>query len=174
MPSQPGSSAIAIPKRKRKQHFRNDSHGERPEPQAAESPAISESMMSSSSARSSYDCGATSPRSLGKSPVGTGSSAVAATVPSPVSLTQTDRARRRTSSFLSESLAKSEYTIVDIGSEDSPRLITCIKTSQGFDWNQELFLPSYLDHEFEPLERRQEPVKDIVLTDEEAAAFLPQ
>lgn len=38
----------------------------------------------------------------------------------------------------------------------------------------ELFLPSYLDYEFESLERRQEPVEDIILTDEEAAAFLPQ
>lgn len=166
------SSAIAIPKRKKKQHFhrRNDSHDEQPEPRAAESPAASESMMSSSG-RSSY-ASDTSPRSLGKSPAS--GSATTAPVPVPVSQAQIDRARARRSSFLSESLARSEYTVVDIGSVDNPRLITCVKASQGFDWNQELFLPSYLDHECESLERRQEPVKDIIVTDEEAAAFFPQ
>ena len=81
--------------------------------------------------------------------------------------------------------------------------ITCVKASQGFDWNQgkhanshiisslssiakfawnliangfrtEIFLPSYIDHDSEDLERRQQPVRDIILTDEEAAALLPQ
>lgn len=38
----------------------------------------------------------------------------------------------------------------------------------------EIFLPSYIDHDSEDLERRKEPVRDIILTDEEAAALLPQ
>jgi len=120
------------------------------------------------SGRSSFGSEA-SPRNLGKSPV-TGATAA---VPVPVSPTQADRARSRRCSFLSESIAKSEYTVVDIGSEENPRLITCIKASQGFDWNQEIFLPSYIDHDFESLERRQDPVEDIIITDEEAAALLP-
>ena len=40
--------------------------------------------------------------------------------------------------------------------------------------DKEMFLPSYLDHEFPDLERKQDPVQDIILTDEEAAALLPQ
>ena len=38
----------------------------------------------------------------------------------------------------------------------------------------ELFLPSYADYDSQELETRQDPVEDIVLTDEEAAAMLPQ
>ena len=68
-----------------------------------------------------------------------------------------------------------------------------MKSSQGFDWNQgrdgirqplsvtadvliiiELFLPSYAEYDAQDLEHKQDPVQDIVLTDEEAAAMLPQ
>lgn len=72
--------------------------------------------------------------------------------------------------------------------------MTCVKSSQGFDWNQgtairpcnileriadisivtELFLPSYADHDSQDLEHKQDPVQDIILTDEEAAAMMPQ
>jgi hypothetical protein len=72
--------------------------------------------------------------------------------------------------------------------------VTCVKSSQGFDWNQgetvsnilhrtirtdicpitELFLPSYANREAQDLEHRPDPVEEIVLTDEEAAAVLPQ
>ena len=74
--------------------------------------------------------------------------------------------------------------------------MTCVKSSQGFDWNQgitsstqpsndletdqdgvtELFLPSYAhsDYDSHELEHKQDPVQDIILTDEEAAAMLPQ
>jgi hypothetical protein len=38
----------------------------------------------------------------------------------------------------------------------------------------ELFLPSYCDYDFPDLEHRSDPVQDIILTDEEAAAMLPQ
>lgn len=37
----------------------------------------------------------------------------------------------------------------------------------------EIFLPSYVDHDFGELERKKEPVQDIILTDEECAALLP-
>jgi hypothetical protein len=36
----------------------------------------------------------------------------------------------------------------------------------------ELFLPSYADYESQNLERKQDPVQDIVLTEEEIAAML--
>lgn len=38
----------------------------------------------------------------------------------------------------------------------------------------ELFLPSYANHDSHDLEHKQDPVQDIILTDEEAAAMLPQ
>lgn len=38
----------------------------------------------------------------------------------------------------------------------------------------EIFLPSYVDHDTIDLERKPDPVEDIILTDEEAAAILPQ
>jgi hypothetical protein len=38
----------------------------------------------------------------------------------------------------------------------------------------DIFLPSYADRDHLELEHRQDPIMDIVLTDEEAAALLPQ
>ncbi|KAL1646419.1 hypothetical protein SLS58_003379 [Diplodia intermedia] len=71
------------------------------------------------------------------------------------------------------SISKSEHTVINVGHPDAPRLITCVRSSQGFDWNQDIFLPSYADYESSELERRQDPVQDIVLTDEEVASMFP-
>ena len=38
----------------------------------------------------------------------------------------------------------------------------------------DIFLPSYIDYDSSDLERKPDPVKDIFVTDEEAAALLPQ
>ncbi|KAJ4992576.1 hypothetical protein SVAN01_01959 [Stagonosporopsis vannaccii] len=73
----------------------------------------------------------------------------------------------RRPSLMSASFSKAEHTVVNVGDAEFPRLITCVKASQGFDWNQEMFLPSYADFHFDDLERRQDPVEDIVVTDEE-------
>lgn len=49
------------------------------------------------------------------------------------------------------------------------------RTSMISDMLQsELFLPSYADYESQDLERKQDPVQDIVLTEEEIAAMFPQ
>jgi len=37
----------------------------------------------------------------------------------------------------------------------------------------EMFLPSYVDYHFDDLERRQDPVKDIIVTDEEVRNMFP-
>lgn len=37
----------------------------------------------------------------------------------------------------------------------------------------EIFLPSYADYQFDDLERKQDPVQDIVVTDEEVANMFP-
>ncbi|KAK5124411.1 hypothetical protein LTR85_001628 [Meristemomyces frigidus] len=81
----------------------------------------------------------------------------------------------RRPSLLGSSLSKSEYTVINLAHHDGPpRLVTCVKSSQGFDWNQELFLPSYADYDSQGLEHKPDPIEDIILTDEEAAAMMPQ
>ncbi|KAF2005903.1 hypothetical protein P154DRAFT_570633 [Amniculicola lignicola CBS 123094] len=79
----------------------------------------------------------------------------------------------RRPSLMSPAFAKAEHTVINVGDSESPRLITCVKASQGFDWNQEIFLPSYADYHFDDLERKQDPVQDIVLTEEEMANMFP-
>lgn len=75
---------------------------------------------------------------------------------------------------MSSSISKTEHIVINVGNSDSPRLITCVKASQGFDWNQDIFLPSYTDRDSGDLERKQDPVEDIILTDEEIASMFPQ
>ena len=56
-----------------------------------------------------------------------------------------------------------------------PRLqISYLSSSQGFVWNPEIFIPSYVDYEYTPLENRREPVHEIHLTDEEVKNMLPK
>ncbi|KAF2240831.1 hypothetical protein BU26DRAFT_525733 [Trematosphaeria pertusa] len=75
---------------------------------------------------------------------------------------------------MSAAFSKAEHTVINVGNSDCPRLITCVKASQGFDWNQEIFLPSYIaNFDFDDLERKQDPVKDIIVTDEEVANMFP-
>ena len=70
--------------------------------------------------------------------------------------------------------------------------ISYLSSSQGFTWNPgmrpqarqtitmmltqliEIFLPSYVDCEYTPLENRREPVHEILLSDEESRSMLPQ
>ncbi|KAG4436997.1 hypothetical protein IFR05_007501 [Cadophora sp. M221] len=81
--------------------------------------------------------------------------------------------RRR--SLLSSSLSKQEHTVINIGDPDGvPRLITCVRSSQGYEWNPEIFLPSYVESNFESLERKRDPVHEIRLSDEEIKEMFPQ
>lgn len=75
--------------------------------------------------------------------------------------------------MMSATFSKAEHTVINVGDSESPRLITCVKASQGFDWNQEIFLPSYAEYHFDDLETRKDPVEDIILTDEEAEKMFP-
>ena len=52
--------------------------------------------------------------------------------------------------------------------------ISYLASSQGFAWNPEIFLPSYVDYEYIPLENRRDPVHEIVLSDDETKKILPQ
>ncbi|KAK0649407.1 hypothetical protein B0T16DRAFT_130729 [Cercophora newfieldiana] len=82
----------------------------------------------------------------------------------------------RRPSLLSSAFAKEEYTTINIADdpEGPPRLISYLSSSQGFAWNPELFLPSYVDFEYTPLEYRQERVVEICLSDEDIKKILPQ
>ncbi|KAI1759867.1 hypothetical protein GGR53DRAFT_470888 [Hypoxylon sp. FL1150] len=81
---------------------------------------------------------------------------------------------QRRPSLLSSAFSKDECTVINIGDPDGvPRLISYLASSQGFAWNPELFVPSYVDYEYVPLENRREPVHEIQLSDEEIQGMLP-
>ncbi|KAF2739525.1 hypothetical protein EJ04DRAFT_508805 [Polyplosphaeria fusca] len=82
-------------------------------------------------------------------------------------------AHDRRPSLMSAAFTKAEHTVINVGDGLNPRLITCVKASQGFDWNQEIFLPSYVDYHFDDLERKQDPVQDIFVSDEEVKNMFP-
>lgn len=96
-------------------------------------------------------------------------------------------------------IASSSYKSINLSShndpDEPPRLITYTKHSQGFTWNDELFLPGYLLGRYGGSRRRRHrwdddddeqmddimdsndpercPVTEIFVTDEEAAAMMP-
>ncbi|KAM0324774.1 hypothetical protein ACHAQA_007738 [Verticillium albo-atrum] len=81
----------------------------------------------------------------------------------------------RRPSLLSSAISKQECTVINIGDPDGPpRLLSYLSSSQGYLWNPEIFLPPYVDCDYEPIENRRDPVHDIVLTDEELKSMLPQ
>jgi hypothetical protein len=82
----------------------------------------------------------------------------------------------RRPSLLSSALSKQECTTINIADdpEGPPKLISYLSSSQGFAWNPEIFLPSYVDYDYVPLENRREPVHEIVLSDEEIKKMMPQ
>lgn len=52
--------------------------------------------------------------------------------------------------------------------------ISYVAAGQGFAWNPEMFLPSYVEVDFEPLQNRREPVVDIIVTEEECRKWLSE
>ncbi|KJZ77288.1 hypothetical protein HIM_03609 [Hirsutella minnesotensis 3608] len=94
---------------------------------------------------------------------------------SPSSTTSVTMLHARRPSLLSSAISKQECTVINIGDPDGPpRLISYLSSSQGFAWNPEIFLPSYVDCDYKPLENHCEPVHEIVLSDEETRQLLPQ
>ncbi|KEZ43139.1 hypothetical protein SAPIO_CDS5030 [Scedosporium apiospermum] len=114
-----------------------------------------------------------------KSPSGSSSSSPyyrSPQTPSPASKSQGRKAtHNRRPSLLSPAISKQECTVINIGDpEGPPRLISYLSSGQGFAWNPEIFLPSYIDYDYVPLENRRDPIHEIYLTDEEAQMMLPQ
>ncbi|CAG5184600.1 uncharacterized protein ALTATR162_LOCUS10990 [Alternaria atra] len=163
------SSSIAIPKRKGKGPAHNPRNSSSSSSFVASTPETPNhynyNFSTPSPTRFSYAGGGSS---YGSTPSSTSSSG---------SPTQNNASNmRRRESLMSETFARQEHIVVNVGEEDEGglRLITCVKASQGFDWNQEMFLPSYIDYHFDDLERRQDPVQDIIITDEEVRNMFPQ
>jgi hypothetical protein len=124
-------------------------------------PSASTDKFSTGSADSTYS---SSPRTDSDSPS-----------PSPTRPTKTRSWQNRRPSLLSSALSKQECTVINIGEPDGPtRLISYLSSGQGFVWNPEIFLPSYLDCDYVPLDARRDPVHDITLSDEEIKNMLPQ
>ncbi|KAK0749920.1 hypothetical protein B0T18DRAFT_323367 [Schizothecium vesticola] len=82
----------------------------------------------------------------------------------------------RRPSLLSSAFSQQECTTINISHDPDgpPRLISYLSSSQGFAWNPELFLPSYVDVEYTPLEHCREQVIEIFLSDEDIKKILPQ
>ena len=66
--------------------------------------------------------------------------------------------------------------------DEPPRLLTFTKAGQGFNWNEELFLPSYMVSRYSRSRRKQYDgdlgeddveVAEIFVTDEEANKMMP-
>jgi len=74
---------------------------------------------------------------------------------------------------MGKELEAAKHIVVEVGSPDAPRLISCVASSQGFDWNRAIFLPPYLARD-EDLEIRQDPITDVTVSEEEVKALLPE
>ncbi|KOS18089.1 hypothetical protein ESCO_002806 [Escovopsis weberi] len=99
----------------------------------------------------------------------------ASSSPSSNSKQKSEDSPTRRPRLLSSALSKEECTVINIGSPDGPpRLISYLSSSQGFIWNPEIFLPSYVDCDYVPLENRRDPVHEIYLTDEEVQKMFPE
>ncbi|USP80122.1 hypothetical protein yc1106_07396 [Curvularia clavata] len=161
MSSSSSSNAIAIPRRKGKLPASN-----RNSVDSSSSSASTPSTPSYSNNSRAYQFTPTENRfSYG----GYASASPTSTSSSPQSASIFGRRQ----SLMSATFSRAEHTVINVGEEECPRLITCVKASQGFDWNQEIFLPSYADYHFDDLECRQDPVQDIILTDEEIKNMFP-
>ena len=82
-------------------------------------------------------------------------------------------------------LSNQTYKSVNLNSldpDEPPRLITYTKVGQGFTWNEEIFLPSYMVNRYSKPRRKQYDgdlgeddieVAEIFVTDEEATNMMP-
>ncbi|KAK0725413.1 hypothetical protein B0H67DRAFT_481132 [Lasiosphaeris hirsuta] len=121
----------------------------------------SKAAVGSSSSSSSYSSSPSPPSPSAKSPS---------------SAQKQKMLHARRPSLLSTAFAKEECTTINIADDPDgpPRLISYLSSSQGFAWNPELFLPSYVDFEYTPLEHRRDQVHEICLSDEDVKKILPR
>jgi hypothetical protein len=130
-----GSNAIAIPSRKGKGPARNTSSGT--SSSSFQSTPLSSSSRSGgfaapNSNHNRFGSFATPNRFNSNYNYGSfGSPSSASTTPS----SSPSDMRLRRESLMSPTFSAQEHTVVNVGEEEAPKLITCVKASQGFDWN---------------------------------------
>ncbi|KAH8754841.1 hypothetical protein F5883DRAFT_572688 [Diaporthe sp. PMI_573] len=83
-----------------------------------------------------------------------------------------NKVHERRPNLLSPALSESRSTTIGVRNEGSSELICYLNTSQGFEWNPELFLPTNCD--YTPLGAKSDPVKDIIVTDEDSKTMFPR
>jgi hypothetical protein len=104
------------------------------------------------------------------------------------SMVESSPVMHRRTSLMGKELEKVEQIVVEVGSPEAPRWviiptcylidllivtqISCVSSSQGFNWNRSLFLPPYLARD-DDLEIRQDPITDVLVSEEETRALLP-
>ncbi|ERT02704.1 uncharacterized protein SPSK_00584 [Sporothrix schenckii 1099-18] len=139
------------------------------------SSSASSSSPSSSTASSVYSA---TPTRIHKSKKGKGVMPPAPPVP-PTRIEEKVNQRMshvRRPSLLGPAIAQEEARVINIGDPDGPqRLISYLTSSQGFEWNPEIFIPSYIDCDYTPLDHRpREPIHEIFLSDEEIEQMFPK
>jgi hypothetical protein len=202
------SSSIAIPKRKQPSSSGSgfasaSSSSASPYPSWANNAASSSFSPSSLASSSASPSSASTPSSMAR---------YAERRPSLLGMSEVPLFRSAvTDECIGDSLSKSEYTVVNIGGPENPRLVSKSRLLLNFgprltrfiDYMYQdisrlrlepgyaevssiipryiqlmliadIFLPSYLDYDSSDLEHRPDPVQEIILTDEEAAAILPK
>ncbi|KAF5137246.1 hypothetical protein E5D57_001022 [Metarhizium anisopliae] len=105
---------------------------------------------------------------------------------SPSTSPNTKMLHTRRPSLLSSAISKQESTVINIGDPDGPprldssgiqvRLLAFAHFKPLLVINTvrlEIFLPSYVDCDYVPLENQREPVHEIILSDEESRNMLP-
>ncbi|EPE03322.1 hypothetical protein F503_07625 [Ophiostoma piceae UAMH 11346] len=143
------------------------------------SPSTSSSSSSSSSSTASpsslYSAATPPSRSAkGKEPV-LPLSQLSQSGPDATPTRKQQQMHRRRPSLLSSAILHQEAQVINIGDPDgAPRLISYLSSSQGFIWNPEIFVPSYVDYDYTPLENRREPIVEIFLSDEEVQQMFPE
>lgn len=55
--------------------------------------------------------------------------------------------------YTAPSFSEASHTVINVGGEEHPRLISCVNASQGFRWNQgmDMFPPPFLSSSLIPL-----------------------
>lgn len=78
------------------------------------------------------------------------------------------------------SLQAQTHTTIDLASAHGgpPRLITCVRHSQGFDWNPDIFLPAYAARRLggggtDEREPERVEVEEVWVSDAEAEGMFP-
>jgi hypothetical protein len=135
--SSSSSTAIAIPKRKGKGPASSHHHNQHSHHQAESSSSSFAADTPETPHGFNYNFTPSSNRFSYGSAAGSYGSTPSSSSSSSSGSPQSGAGMRRRESLMSETFSRQEHTVINVGEEEEGlRLITCVKASQGFDWNQ--------------------------------------